>query len=153
EAVLPPDCTPDTTQFAGTIGANVQGALVVETFHSFTVGPNTTALKGLLDWSGGPAIDLDLYLLDPQGNSVGSGATAVADPEVATFVNPEPGTWQWKVSSYDNPNPSLAYTVTSIRCVAGVVAVGDDHGAKSLALAQSTPNPFARSAVIRFALP
>jgi hypothetical protein len=150
---LPDDCSPDTMLFSGTIGANAQGALVVETFHSFTVAPNTAAVKGLLQWTGAPAIDLDLYLLDPQGNSVGSGATALSDPEVATFVNPDPGTWQWKVSSYDNPNPSLAYTVTSIRCVRGPTAVSGVLAPVPLALAQSVPNPFDRNAVIHFALP
>ena len=147
------DCTPDTTKFAGTIGANVQGALVVETFHAFTVAPNTARVRGILDWTGGPAIDLDLYLLDPQGNTVASGATATDDPEVATYIDPAPGAYQWKVSSFDNPNSALAYTLTSIVCVTNATTGVEPTGGAQLALSQNAPNPFDRSAMIRFALP
>jgi hypothetical protein len=107
----------------------------------------------LLQWTGGPAIDLDLYLLDPSGNVVQSGATATNDPEDATYTTPAPGTYQWRVDSYDNPNPSLAYTVTSIRCLRPSAGVGDGAGRVAFALEQNAPNPFTRSSVIRFALP
>ena len=113
-SALPSDCDPDTSTFSGTIGANTQGLLDVSNYHSFQVAENVVVIQGSLAWSGAPAIDLDLYLLDPNGNVVGSGATATADPERLTYVEPSPGTYQWKVSSYDNPNPSLAYTVTGI---------------------------------------
>ena len=110
-------------------------------------------IQGSLAWSGAPAIDLDLYLLDPNGNVVGSGATATADPEHLTYVEPSPGTYQWKVSSYDNPNPSLAYTVTGIVCTRTALAAGGPAGTVALTLGQSQPNPFSRSCLIRFALP
>jgi hypothetical protein len=147
------DCSTDTTVFADTIGVNANGALTVQDDLPFTVGPNVAAVKGILAWSGGPAIDLDLYLVDAAGNSVQSGATATGDPEVALYVNPLPGTYRWRVVSFTNPNPSLEYTVHSVQCTRTSVAVDDPGGTIGLALAQNAPNPFRRSALIRFALP
>ena len=54
--------------------------------------------------------------------------------------------------SYDNPNPSLAYTVTGVQCLSTLLGVGSSGEAR-LALSPGAPNPFVRSAVIRFALP
>ena len=79
-------------------------------------------------------------------------ATATADPEQLTYATPSPGTYQWKVVSYDNPNPNLAYTVTGIRCVRTALAVQPGDQRERLQLSQGFPNPFARSSVIRFAL-
>ncbi|MBI1796734.1 MAG: T9SS type A sorting domain-containing protein [Candidatus Eisenbacteria bacterium] len=91
--------------------------------------------------------------MDGQGNVVSSGATATSDPEHSLYVNPDPGTYQWKVVSFDNPNPNEAYTVTSIRCVAQPVGVGDRGPALAFRLDPNEPNPFTRSSVLRFALP
>ena len=148
----PGPCTPDTAVYSGTIGADVQGSMNVYTLHPFTVPQNTRQIDGYLSWTGGPAIDLDLYLLDSTGNVVASGATATADPEHAIYVDPDPGNYQWKVVSFDNPNPTLAYTVKSIRCVSPSLAVMDP-GRLSFVMNQNQPNPFTRSSVIRFALP
>jgi len=146
-------CTPDTTLFSGTVGADVQGAQNVFALAPFTIGPNVGQVQGSLSWTGGPAIDLDLYLLDPSGNQVSSGATATNDPEVATYATPAPGTYQWKVVAFDNPNPNEAWTVTSVRCTQPAVGVEPRAGRLALALEQNQPNPFTRSASIRFALP
>jgi hypothetical protein len=154
EALYTSSCTSDTAMFAGTIGPDVQGAMNVAAYHSFQVVAGTQQLLGTLSWTGGPAIDLDLYLLDPQGNVVSSGATATSDPEHSLYVNADAGTYQWKVVSFDNPNPSLAYTVTSVRCVAQPVGVGGPPStAISFRLDPNEPNPFTRSSVLRFALP
>jgi hypothetical protein len=148
---FPTSCNPETTTFTGTIGADVQGTMNVFTLHPFSVLPGTIEIQGALSWTGGPAIDLDLYLLDPSGNVASSGATATSDPEHALYVNPDPGTYQWKVVSFDNPNPNLAYTVTSMLCMSTLLGVGGGPNAE-LALAPNAPNPFAKSSVIRFAL-
>ncbi len=146
-------CDADTTLFPGTIGADVQGAMNVYTLEPFDVPAGTQQVDGYLSWSGGPVVDLDLYLVDPDGNIVSSGATATADPEHAAYILPGPGTYQWKVVSYDNPNSSLAYTVTSIKCVSVAAGVRPPLDAQLFAMPQSQPNPFSRSSVIRFALP
>jgi hypothetical protein len=152
---LPPSgpCMSDTTSYSGTIGADVQGSLNVFTLHPFNVPPGTQQIDGILSWTGGPAIDLDLYLLDAVGNVVSSGATATMDPEHAIYVNPEPGNYQWKVVSFDNPDPNLAYSLTSIGCASGVSGAPDRPEAGLFAMPQNQPNPFSRSSTIRFALP
>ncbi len=152
-AAPPSDCTPDSSIYTGTVGVDVQGTNNVFVTQPFTIGSGVSQVQGLLSWTGAPAIDLDLYLLDPGGNAVASGATSTNDPEVATYVTPAPGTYQWKVVAFDNPNASQAFTITSIQCVAPTLAVGAGDGTLRLALNQNTPNPFTRSSVIRFALP
>jgi subtilisin family serine protease len=150
---LPAGCNPDTSHFAGTVGVDVQGMNNVFVTHPFGVGPGVAELRGILDWTGGPAIDLDLYLVDSAGNSVASGATATDDPEVATYATPAPGNYQWKVVAYDNPNPSQAYTIASVQCHSTATLGVDVPGRTGLSLAQNAPNPFFRSSTIRFALP
>ncbi len=152
-AITASSCTPDTMTFTGTVGANAQGLQVTNATHSFMIEPGTAHVQGALNWTGGPAIDLDLYLLDANGNTVASGATATADPEHLTFANPAPGSYRWQVSAYDNPNPNEAYTVTSIRCTGATLGTGVVEGPAAIALAQNFPNPFTRTSVIRFAIP
>lgn len=152
-AVTASSCTPDTMTFTGTVGLNAQGLQTANAVHSFTIEPGTAQVQGALGWTGGPAIDLDLYLLDANGNTVASGATATNDPEHLTFANPAPGNYQWQVSAYDNPNPNEAYTVTSIRCSGATLGTGGVEGPAAIALAQNSPNPFTRTSVIRFAIP
>src|SRR5262249_42400870 len=113
---LPTSCTPDTTLTDGTIGVNVQGLQAVQNEHSFVVSSHTQAIEGTLSWTGAPAVDLDLYLVDEQGNVVASGATSTSEPEHLLYLSPSPGTYRWRVASFDNPNPNLAYEVTGIRC-------------------------------------
>src|SRR5204863_654335 len=105
-----------------------------------------------LSWTGAPAIDLDLYLVDEQVNIVASGATATSEPEHLLYLSPSPGTYRWRMSSFDSPNPNQEYEVTGIRCSAEPVAV-DVSGAHRLMLAQRAPNPFTRSCTIGFSTP
>jgi hypothetical protein len=146
-------CTPDSSSLSGTVGVNVQGAQDVSVEHSFVVPAGVAEIRGGLSWTGGPAIDLDLYLVDPNGNVVAQGATATLDPEHLLYVDPEPGTYRWRVSSYDNPNPNEAYTVSQVLCMGQTLAVGDLDFARNVSLSQNYPNPFARSSTIRFAVP
>ena len=110
-------------------------------------------IHGALQWAGGPAVDLDLYLLDPAGNAIASGATATNDPETASYVAPAPGIYQWKVVAYTNPQAGLAWTITSVLCRDNVAGVGDSRGGLDFALQQNAPNPFQRTSVLRFSLP
>ncbi|MBI5837915.1 MAG: T9SS type A sorting domain-containing protein [Candidatus Eisenbacteria bacterium] len=154
-AKLPPqgECAPESTQFAGTIGIDVQGLNNVATFHTFTVPPDAQMVQGTLTWTGGPVIDLDLYLVDSSGNVVTSGATATDDPEVATALNLVPGTYRWKVVSFYNPNPTEGYTVTGVVCRRGPTAVGGPRAGLEFALHPGEPNPFRARSLVRFSLP
>ena len=63
---------------------------------SFDVPAGTSQLTGLLgwlfDWGGYPTNDLDLELVDPNGNLIPQGGT-LASPERVTLDNPTPGRW------------------------------------------------------------
>jgi subtilisin family serine protease len=149
---FPTECHPDTATIDSTIGVNAQGLNDVSNYHSFVVPPGTLEIRGSLSWSGGPAIDLDLYLIDPEGNVVGSGATATLDPENLLYVNPVPGVYKWQVASFDNANPSLAYTVTSAVCISDQAGVAP-RGGVAFSMDNARPNPFVRTSMIRFSLP
>jgi len=153
QPALPTTCDPDTTELAGTIGVNVQGVNDVSNYHSFTVPVGTQEIRANLTWTGGPAIDLDLYLVDPDGNLVSAGATATSDPEHLIYVNPTPGTYKWQVASFDNPNPMEAYTVSSVLCVSGIVGVEPIATGLQFAMDPAAPNPFERNSMIRFSIP
>jgi hypothetical protein len=150
---LPPpsECRPDTTYYSGTIGTGANGEMSDVKYHSFTVVPYTITVQGILSWLGGPAIDLDFYLLDADSNAVTASAS-LNDPEMITAHNLAAGTYYWQVVAFTNPNPSLAYSITSIRCVRTATGVGDGRSVM-FALEQNAPNPFQHTSVIRFGLP
>jgi hypothetical protein len=156
---IPPstECSPDTATFSGTIGISVNGTGNGPDgggdvqYQPFTVGAGAASLKGSLSWTGGPAIDLDFELLDADSNVV-SGAASLSDPEVILVSNPAAGNYIWKIVSYTNPNPMLAYSITSVQCLRPT-GVNDPIVSPSLELAQNAPNPFRRATSIRFSLP
>jgi hypothetical protein len=108
----------DTTN-AGTISADVTitrvrnnlGALTATgkvrqgeaDLVKFDVPAGTAKLTGLLEWiynwGGYPTNDLDLYLIDPNGNVVAFGAT-LGSPERAEVNNPVPGRWTARVEGF-----------------------------------------------------
>jgi serine protease AprX len=75
---------------------------VVQTEDVFDlqVPEGLTSLRVSIEWLASPE-DIDLYLYDPSGNQAASGAT-LADPEVATVVEPAAGTWKVVVRGYIN---------------------------------------------------
>lgn len=69
----------------------------------FNVPAGTSQLTGLLgwlfDWGGYPTNDLDLELIDPNGNVIPQGGT-LGSPERVTVDNPTPGRWTAIVRGY-----------------------------------------------------
>jgi hypothetical protein len=69
----------------------------------FDVPAGTARLTGLLEWiynwGGYPTNDIDLYLIDPNGNIVAFGAT-LGSPERAEVLNPVPGRWSARVEGF-----------------------------------------------------
>ncbi|HTK30739.1 MAG TPA: S8 family serine peptidase [Candidatus Saccharimonadaceae bacterium] len=152
-APIAASCAPETTAYAGHAGLNAQGVQDVHALQPFVVGPGVSEIRGALSWTGAPAVDLDLYLLDPQGNEIASGATATNDPERATYATPSPGTYQWKVVTYQNADTTLVWNIASVQCMAPSLAVPPAIARTDFALGQNEPNPFQRSSLIRFTLP
>ena len=85
----------ETTRFAGTMGPSAEN-LEIDSFP-LEVGSDAVTIKAKLAWTGG--VDLDLYLLDPNGNQVASGAT-LANPETLEFAVAEPGTYTLQATGY-----------------------------------------------------
>jgi serine protease AprX len=71
-----------------------------EDVFDLQVPEGLTSLRVSIEWLASPE-DIDLYLYDPSGNLAASGAT-LADPEVATVVEPAAGTWKVVVRGYIN---------------------------------------------------
>lgn len=71
-----------------------------EDVFELEVPDGLSSLRVTIEWPV-PAEDIDMYVYDPSGNMAASGAT-LSDPEVATVVNPVPGTWRVVVSGYLN---------------------------------------------------
>ncbi|MFL6374916.1 MAG: S8 family serine peptidase, partial [Pyrinomonadaceae bacterium] len=87
----------------------------------FTVGPNTVKVDGDLSFTDAAGVDaglsdLDLYLVDPAGNIIGSSAIAGGPEHITASVN-QPGQYIWRVYGWlaaDTP-----YTLTSTQTMGG----------------------------------
>ncbi|MBB5016011.1 S8 family serine peptidase [Rehaibacterium terrae] len=104
----------ETQTFAGTMGPSVENLQIDE--YTIEVGSDTTTIRAELRWGGG--IDLDLYLLDPEGNQVASAAT-LANPEVLEFAVKVPGTYTYQVTGYATVVADYTLTSTQVRAVSG----------------------------------
>ena len=138
----PGGCEGDTTLFAGTTQAAANGIPAAYSDFTFTIGPDTRVLVGTLNWTGGPATDLDLFLLNASNEVVASSPTAFS-PEVVIVGNPEPGTYTWRVQHFTTA-PGLPFTLESAACI-GAETVGVDEtdaNVPPLVVSQSFPNPF-----------
>lgn len=71
-----------------------------EDVYELQVPDGLEALRVKIEWLVA-AEDIDLYVYDPSGELAASGAT-LADPEVATVVEPAAGTWTVVVRGYIN---------------------------------------------------
>lgn len=78
------------------VGCAIEG----EHRYALSVPSGLSALRISIDW-GNPAMDLDLYVYDPNGNLVASSAT-LNMPEAVAIPNPQAGTWTVVVEGYLN---------------------------------------------------
>lgn len=111
---FPPDVTfaSETSTHTGTIGPSVENLEVHEI--PFEVGSDAVTINGELAWTG--LLDLDLYLVDPNGNEVASGAT-LGNPETLEYDVAEPGTYTWRVTGYVSVLADYTLTQTITRAV------------------------------------
>lgn len=77
--------------------------------HNLTVPAGANALRITTTW-GNPAFDLDLFVYDPSGNLVGSGATATSASESVSIPRPAAGTWRVQLKGYLNTPTSYTGT-------------------------------------------
>jgi serine protease AprX len=102
----------ESQTFTCTMGPSVADVIV----HSFPieVGSDVSTLRAQLGWSGG--VDLDLYLVDPNGNTVASGAT-LGNPETLEFNVTESGRYTYRVTGYISVLAPYTLTSTQVRRV------------------------------------
>ena len=146
----PTACTGQHAEVSGVVGMGTDPGTKSETYHAFAVPSGTQGITASLTWFGGPAVDLDFYLLDADSNVVQSSAST-DDPEVLSYDLPAAGTYLWKVVAFTNPD-TANYTIAYDLCVSPTTAVAGDR-AGGVSLANPWPNPFHVSSAIRFDLP
>jgi hypothetical protein len=109
EGQLYPDTTTfveSTQTFTGTMGPSV--ADLQTDRYAVELGVDATTIKGTLAWTG--ALDLDVYLVGPDGVRVASGAT-IGNPEIFEYAVARPGTYTIEVTGF--ATVAATYTVTS----------------------------------------
>lgn len=106
----------ETETFTGLMGPSVENLEVDEI--PFEVGQDTVSIKAALTWDAG-AVDLDFFLVDPNGEQVASAAS-LDNPEVLEYAVTEPGTYTYQVTGYASVLSN--YTVTSTQTKAIVDA-------------------------------
>ncbi len=102
----------ETQTFSGTMGPSAADLEVDR--YTIVVGADATTLKGRVSWTG--ALDIDLYLVDPTGVRVASGATS-ANPESLEFTVKDPGTYALEVTGFATIAASYTLTSTITRAV------------------------------------
>lgn len=113
---FPADVTFVTEQqvYTGTMGPSAENLQIHEI--PFEVGTDVITIGGELAWDG--LLDLDLYLVDPNGNQVASGAT-LDNPEYLEFDVAEPGTYTWQITGYISVVADYTLTETQTKVVSG----------------------------------
>lgn len=111
-----PDITfsESTQQYTGTIGPSAENLEIHE--YAFEVGSDVVTIRGELGWTG--LLDLDLYLVDPEGNEVASGAT-LANPEHLEYDVAIPGTYTWRITGYVSLLADYTLNETQVHAVSG----------------------------------
>lgn len=102
----------ESQTFTGTMGPSVQDLEIDR--HTITVGADATTIKGHLAWTG--LLDLDMYLVDPSGARVASGAT-LGNPETFEFAVREPGPYTIEVTGFAAVAATYTLTTTVTRAV------------------------------------
>lgn len=102
----------ETQTFTGTMGPSAADVMVHE--FPIEVGSDVSTLRAKLGWSGG--VDLDLHLVDPNGQTVASGAT-LGNPETLEFNVTTAGTYTYRVTGYVSLLAPYTLTSTQLRRV------------------------------------
>ena len=102
----------ESRTFAGTMGPSAADLEIDR--YTIEVGSDATTIKGRLAWTG--ALDLDLYLVDPAGVRVASGATS-ANPETFEFTVQQPGVYTFEVTGFATVAASYTLTSTVTRAI------------------------------------
>src|SRR5690349_2015650 len=115
EGQLFPDDTvfvDESQTFTGTMGPSAADLEIDR--YAITVGNDVTTIKSRIAWTGG--VDIDLYLVDPNGVRVASGATS-ANPEVLEYTVKVPGTYTYEVTGFATLAASYTLTSTQTRAM------------------------------------
>lgn len=104
----------DSETHTGTMGPSVENLEIHEI--PFEVGSDVITIGGKLSWDG--LLDLDMYLIDPEGNEVASGAT-LDNPEFLEFDVATPGTYTWRITGYVSIFANYTLIETQTRVVPG----------------------------------
>ena len=115
EGQLFPDDTlfvDESQTFTGTMGPSALDLEIDR--YPITVGNDVTTIKARIAWTGG--VDIDLYLVDPNGVRVASGATS-ANPEVLEYTVKVPGTYTYEVTGFATLAASYTLTSTQTRAM------------------------------------
>ncbi len=102
----------ETQVFTGTLGPSAENLQIER--HTIEVGEDATAISAVLSWTG--LLDADLYLVDPDGNQVASGAT-LSNPESLIFAVRKPGTYTLEVTGYVTLYASYTLEATVTRAI------------------------------------
>lgn len=102
----------ETETFTGTLGPSAENLEIQEI--PIEVGADVTTIKANLGWDGG--VDVDLYLVGPDGNQVASAAT-LDNPEVLEYAVSVPGTYTYQVSGYATVVANYTLASTQVRAV------------------------------------
>lgn len=102
----------ETQTFTGTMGPSVSDLEIDR--YTVQVGADATTIKGKLAWTG--ALDLDMYLVDPNGARVASGAT-LSNPETFEFAIGTPGTYTIEVTGFATVAATYTLTATVTRAI------------------------------------
>ncbi len=153
----------ETTTYTGSLGPSVEG--VPEThLIPFQVPDNAIQIEASLGWTGG--VDVDLYLLDPDGNQVASSAS-LDNPEAFTYWVTRPGLYNYKIVGYTTVFADYTLTSTQVKAItaqstaaAGSQPVPQQGVHEDLAVTKPTnedlgnyPNPFNPETKINFTIP
>jgi len=98
--------------FSGILPASAGGATSVDGVtrieHSFEVSASVYQIDARLDWTAQEALDLDFYLIGPDGNEVTHSAI-FGGPEQFSATVHQPGTYKYRVEGY--ANGPVQYTI------------------------------------------
>jgi len=146
----PTSCNESEQGFDGVVDMGIPEVSSSEVEIPFNSPAGIQRIEAALTWFGGPAVDLDLYLLDADHNVLTSAASTGAS-EALVYNTPEPGGYFWRVVGYASPDTANFHIAMS-QCVAPLVGV-DAGAAPRVVFAPTMPNPFTQATRVAFSLP